>query len=134
MDTKRCGEISSRDIKIAIKALGLELPRDQYIKLISGIERNQKGFVRKETFMKEMRKQLSRRDVKGDMIKAFQLFDEHDTGKIDFNNLKSIASLIGERISDQEITNMLEAADEDGDGKVNQTEFLKLMNRATKFL
>lgn len=134
MDTEGHKEISSRDVKIAVKALGLELPRDQYIKLISGMERNQKGFIKKETFMKEMRKQLSKRDIKDDMIKAFQLFDEHDTGKIDFNNLKNVALLIGEKVTDQEITNMLEAADEDGDGKVNQTEFLKLMNRATKFL
>lgn len=126
--------ISTRDFKFAIKALGLELPRDQYIQLLSRMEKDQKGFIKKEIFIKEMRKVLPKRDVKIDMIKAFQLIDEDDTGKIDFNNLKSVAVIIGEQVSDEEIINMLNVADEDGDGQVNLTEFMRIIDRARKVL
>lgn len=134
MDSSKCHEISPRDIKLAIRALGLELPRDQYIQLISKMEKNRNGLIKKEIFIREVRKLLPKRDIKKDMVKAFQLIDEDDTGKINFNNLKNVAMSLGEYISDQEIINMLDAADEDGDGQVNLTEFLKLMDRARKVL
>lgn len=134
MDTSGCMAISTRDFKIAIRALGFELPRDQYIKLISRIEKDQEGLIKKETFMKELSKMMSTYDVKNDMIKAFRLIDEDDTGKINFYKLKNVAKLLRERVSDQEIINMLDAADDDGDGQVNLTEFLKLMERARKML
>lgn len=134
MDTSRCMEISTRDVKLAIKALGLELPRNQYVQLISRMEKDGKGFIKKEVFMKEARELLSKSDIKNDMIKAFRLIDEEDTGKIDFYNLKNVAKLLGEQVSDQEIINMLNAADDDGDGQVNLTEFMKFMDRAKKNL
>jgi len=134
MDTHGHMIISTRDFKFAIKALGLELPRDQYIQLLSRMERDQNGFIKKEIFIEEMRKVLQKRDVKIDMIKAFQLIDEDDTGKIDFNNLKNVATILGEQVSDEEIINMLNAADEDGDGQVNLTEFMRIIDRARKVL
>lgn len=134
MDSSKCHEISPRDIKLAIRALGLELPRDQYIQLISKMEKNQDGLITKEVFTREVCKLLPKKDIKKDMVKAFRLIDEDDTGKISFNNLKNVAMSLGEYVSDQEIINMLDAADDDGDGQVNLTEFLKLMDRARKFL
>lgn len=134
MDTRGHMIISTRDFKFAIKALGLELPRDQYIQLLSRMKKDQKGFIKKEIFIKEMRKVLAKRDYKIDMIKAFQLIDEDDKGKIDFKNLKSIAAILEEQVSDEEIFNMLNTADEDGDGQVNLTEFMRIINRARKVL
>jgi len=134
MDTSGHMTISTRDFKFALKALGLELPRDQYIQLLSRMEKDQKGFIKKEIFIEEMRKVLPKRDVKIDMIKAFRLIDEDDTGKIDFNNLKNLAILLGEQVSDEDIINMLNAADEDGDGQVNLTEFMRIIDRAKKVL
>jgi len=134
MDTSGQMVISTRDFKFALKALGLELPRDQYIQLLSRMEKDQKGFIKKEIFIKEMRKVLPKRDIKIDMIKAFRLIDEDDKGKIDFNNLKNLAILLGEQVSDEDIINMLNAADEDGDGQVNLTEFMRMIDRARKVL
>lgn len=134
MNTDGKMKISTRDFKLAIKALGCELPRNQYVQLISRMEKDQKGFIKKEVFVKEVRKILSKRDIKNDMIKAFRLIDEEDKGKIDFHNLKNLAGLLGEQVSDEEIINMLDAADEDGDRQVNLTEFIKFMNKARKYL
>lgn len=117
-----------------MKALGLEMPRDQYIKFITKMKKNQEGLITKEEFIKEVHKLFSKRNINKDTIKAFQLMDEDDTGKIDFKNLKNVAVTLGEYVSDQEIINMLNAADDDGDGQVNLTEFLKLMDRARKVI
>lgn len=124
--------IGKNNFKLALKALGLELPRDQYIKLISRIQKDKNGLINKEIFIKEVQEVVSQTDDTNDMIKAFRLFDEDDTGKIDFNNLKNVAKFLGEQVSDQEIINMLNSADNDGDGQVSLTEFIKLIDRAKK--
>lgn len=80
--------------------------------------------------MSEERKQVSKTDFKNTMVKAFRLIDEDNKGRIDFNNLKNLAIMFGEQVSDQEVINMLNVADDDGDGKVDLGEFLKLMDRA----
>jgi hypothetical protein len=41
-------------------------------------------------------------------------------GKISFENLKRVAKELGENLTDEELMEMIEEADRDGDGEVNQ--------------
>ena len=68
------------------------------------------------------------RDPKEEMIKTFRLFDDDNTGKISFKNLKRVAKELGERMTDEELQGMIEMADKDGDGEVNAEEFMKSEN------
>ena len=46
----------------------------------------------------------------------FALFDPEGNGKIGFRDLKRVVSELGEGISDEEMREMIEEADRDGDG------------------
>jgi Ca2+-binding EF-hand superfamily protein len=48
----------------------------------------------------------------------FPAFQE--TGKISFKNLKRVAKELGERMTDEELQEMIDEADRDGDGEVNE--------------
>jgi Ca2+-binding EF-hand superfamily protein len=64
-----------------------------------------------------------------EFLKVFQLFDDDDTGKISFKNLKRVAKELGEDISDDHLREMIEEADLNGDGEVDESEFINLLKR-----
>lgn len=53
------------------------------------------------------------------------MFDEDKIGKISFKNLKKIAQEIGETLTDEELYEMLEEADRDGDGLIGPEDFYR---------
>ena len=52
-------------------------------------------------------------------ISPHQFFDKDDNGYIDRFELKMALKSIGENATDEEVQEMIEEADSDGDGKVN---------------
>ena len=55
------------------------------------------------------------------------------SGKISFKNLKRVAKELGERMTDEELQEMIDEADRDGDGEVNEEEFLRIMKKTNLF-
>jgi len=66
-------------------------------------------------------------------MKAFKLFDDDETGQITFTNLRRVAKELGENLTDEELQEMIDEADRDGDGEVNQDEFLRIMKKTSLY-
>ena len=75
----------------------------------------------------------SERDSREEIMKVFELFDEDNTGAISFRNLKRVATELGENLTDDELQEMIDEADRDGDGEVNEEEFLRIMKKTNLF-
>nr|XP_045058406.2 centrin-4 isoform X1 [Desmodus rotundus] len=73
----------------------------------------------------------SEKDEKEELLKSFKLFDDDDTGSITLNNIKRVAQELGENLTDDELQEMLDEADRDGDGEINEEEFLRMMQKTS---
>lgn len=66
-------------------------------------------------------------DEKEELLHVFKLFDKDGNGLITKEELKEGLNKLGERMSEQDILELVEAADIDGDGNINFEEFVGLM-------
>jgi Ca2+-binding EF-hand superfamily protein len=56
-----------------------------------------------------------------------QVFDKDNDGYISAAELRHVLTNIGEKLSDEEVDEMIREADIDGDGQINYEEFVKMM-------
>merc|ERR1712205_31185 len=96
-------------------------------KMVDDLDKDGDGTIDWDEFVLLMGGKMSDKDLKEDMIKAFKLFDSDSTGKVSFKNLEAVAKELGESMSKEELQGMMDEADTDGDGEINEEEFLRVM-------
>ncbi|KAF9141564.1 hypothetical protein BG015_001235 [Linnemannia schmuckeri] len=65
-----------------------------------------------------------------EISRVFQLFDTQGKGSIRLEDLRRIASELGIPMKEQELQEMIEEGDRDGDGGVTEQEFARIMKKA----
>ena len=61
------------------------------------------GTIDFNDFLMIMSQKMGEKDPKEEILKAFRLFDDDETGKISFKNLKRVAKELGENLADEEL-------------------------------
>ena len=134
-----------------MRALGFEPKKEEIKKMIADIDKDGSGTIDFDEFLQMMTAKMvalpprsasrsrrltarrlllqSEKDSREEILKAFRLFDDDETGKISFRNLKRVAKELGENMTDEELQEMIDEADRDGDGEVNEEEFFRIMKR-----
>uniref|UniRef100_A0A2I3HKX6 EF-hand domain-containing protein n=1 Tax=Nomascus leucogenys TaxID=61853 RepID=A0A2I3HKX6_NOMLE len=121
------------ELKVAMRALGFEPRKEEMKKMISEMDKEGTGKISFNDFLAVMTQKMSEKDTKEEILKAFRLFDDDETGKISFKNLKRVANELGENLTDEELQEMIDEADRDGDGEVNEEEFLRMMRKTNLY-
>ncbi|XP_034048714.1 centrin-3 [Thalassophryne amazonica] len=128
-DTDKDKEIDYHEIKVAMRALGFEVKKVDVLKILKDYDREGNGKITFDDFNEVVTDLMLERDPKEEILKAFKLFDDDESGKISLKNLRRVARELGENISDEELRSMIDEFDTDGDGEINQEEFLTIMTR-----
>ena len=132
-DTDGSGTIDAKELKVAMRALGFEPKKEEIKKMISDIDKDGSGTIDFSEFLEMMTAKMSERDSREEILKAFRLFDDDETGKISFRNLKRVAKELGENMTDEELQEMIDEADRDGDGEISEEEFLRIMKKTSLY-
>lgn len=132
-DADGSGTIDVKELKVAMRALGFEPRKEEMKKMISEVDKEGTGKISFNDFLAVMTQKMAEKDTKEEILKAFRLFDDDETGKISFKNLKRVANELGENLTDEELQEMIDEADRDGDGEVNEEEFLRIMKKTSLY-
>lgn len=132
-DTEATGLIDTKELKVAIRALGFEPKKEEIKRMIAEVDKDGTGKITFADFQQLMTVKMAEKDSNEEILKAFRLFDDDETGKISFKNLKRVAKELGENLNDEELQEMIEEADLDGDGEVNEEEFLRVMKKTSLY-
>ncbi|XP_064623661.1 calmodulin-A-like [Lineus longissimus] len=79
-------------------------------------------------FLKIMVQKMKKTDNEDDLKEAFSVFDTDHDGYIDDYELRQVMNNLGEKLTLEEIREMILEADLDGDGKVSYEEFVRMMS------
>merc|ERR1712080_649174 len=107
--------------------------KEEIDKMIAEVDDDGSGEIGFPEFLKMMTNKILNKDPKDDMLKAFRLFDDDETGSVSFKNLKRVARETNQTLTDDELQEMLTDADRDGDGVLNEEEFLRMMKKLNLF-
>ena len=87
------------------------------------------GTIDFDEFLAMMTARKQGEDTREDLLKVFKLFDDDKTGTVSFKNLKRVCQELGENMTDDELKEMMDWADKDGDGVLNEDEFINAVMR-----
>lgn len=132
-DTDGSGSIDAKELKVAMRALGFEPKKEEIRKMISDVDTDGSGTIDFNEFMDMMTAKMSEKDSREEILKAFRLFDDDETGEITFKNLKRVARELGEQLTDEELQEMISEADRSGRGAVSEDDFLRVMRKTSLF-
>lgn len=132
-DTEGAGYIDAKELKVAMRALGFEPKKEEIKKMIADVDKEGKGVIEFQDFLELMTVKMAERDPREEIMKAFRLFDDDQTGKISLKNLKRVARELGETMTDEELQEMIDEADRDGDGEIGEEDFIRIMKKTNLF-
>eukprot|EP00794_Sanderia_malayensis_P007464 gene7464-8287_t len=130
-DTDKDNAIDYHELKVAMRALGFDVKKSDVLKILKDYDREATGKIVFEDFQEVMTDWMLDRDPQEEIFKSFRLFDDDQTGKISLRNLRRVARELGENMTDEELRAMIDEFDKDGDGEINEEEFIAIMTGDT---
>merc|ERR1740123_1986051 len=103
-DTDKSGVIDYHELRVALRALGFEVKKQEIRKIQQEYDREEVGGIKFMDFEEIMTTKMLNRDPDEEIFKAFQLFDDDQiqamfdddqSGKISLKNLKRVARELG---------------------------------------
>ncbi|XP_073843086.1 ecdysone-induced protein 63F 1 isoform X3 [Musca autumnalis] len=147
LDRNRDGRVTANELQFMLKNLGINV-RDEIINdLIREASHSGNGLINEAEFLQwvgriqalrdEQHQQQQQEenaskpdeldDVTQDLIAAFRVFDRDGNGFITRDELQTAMEMIGEPLTETQLTQLLAIADLDQDGRIDYEEFTKLL-------
>lgn len=128
-DKSGTGVISSRELGNLMKSLGQTPTEAELRDLVNEIDINGDGEIDFGEFVSLMARQVSDHDAEEELREAFKIFDRNEDGFISPSELRLVMTNLGEKLTDEEIDDMIREADFDKDGVINYEEFVFMITK-----
>ncbi|AEE34506.1 putative serine/threonine-protein phosphatase with EF-hands [Arabidopsis thaliana] len=122
-----CGCITTKELGTVMRSLGQNPTEAELQDMINEVDADGNGTIDFPEFLNLMAKKMKDTDSEEELKEAFRVFDKDQNGFISAAELRHVMTNLGEKLTDEEVEEMIREADVDGDGQINYEEFVKIM-------
>jgi len=121
------GTITTKELGTVMRSLGQNPTEAELNDMINEVDADGNGTIDFPEFLTMMARKMKDTDSEEEILEAFKVFDKDGNGFISAAELRHIMTNLGEKLTDEEVDEMIREADIDGDGQINYEEFVKMM-------
>ena len=126
-DKDKDGTITAKELANVMRSLNQDPSEAELIEMIAEVDQNGNGKIDFEEFVTLMNRRSKETDTEEEVINAFRVFDKDANGLISSTELRHIMTTLGDKLTEEEVDEMIREADIDGDGYINYEEFVRMM-------
>ncbi|KAK3093853.1 hypothetical protein FSP39_021091 [Pinctada imbricata] len=113
------GTITSKELGTVMRSLGQNPTEAELQDMINEVDADGNGTIDFPEFLTMMARKMKDTDSEEEIKEAFRVFDKDGNGFISAAELRHVMTNLGEKLTDEEVDEMIREADIDGDGQVN---------------
>jgi len=129
-DREKKGSIACNNVGSILRTLGQTFEESDLQALIAEVDADGSGQLEFDEFLTLTAKFLVEEDAEGmqeELKEAFRLYDKEGNGYIKTSDLKDILRALDDKLTNNELDEMIAEIDTDGSGTVDFDEFLEMM-------
>merc|ERR1712070_949435 len=133
-DTDQSGEIDLKELKAAMLSLGYESKNDTIFTMLSELDKDGNASLDFEEFLELMsgKEGKDEKDSKDEIDKIFRLFDTESKGVATVKDVLKVAKELGERLTMEEISEIVRRACQDESTmEITPEDFYLVMTKKT---
>ncbi|EPS74177.1 hypothetical protein M569_00573 [Genlisea aurea] len=123
------GCITTKELGTVMRSLGQNPTEAELQDMINEVDADGNGTIDFPEFLNLMARKMKDTDSEEELKEAFRVFDKDQNGFISAAELRHVMTNLGEKLTDEEVDEMIREADVDGDGQINYEEFVKNKRR-----
>jgi len=120
------GFITIKELGAAMRSLGHNPTEAELGDMINEVDLDGNGLIDFPEFLLMMSRKNAP-EPESEIKEAFKVFNKGGSGRVTKDELKTALTAMGEKLTDEEIAEMMEEADLDKDGGLKYDEFVKIM-------
>ncbi|XP_045798394.1 neo-calmodulin-like isoform X2 [Trifolium pratense] len=116
LDKNGDGCITIEELGTAMRSLGENPTLEELQIMVNQVDTDGNGTIEFGEFLNFMARKMKETEAEDELKEAFWVFDKDKDGYISPNELRSVLRIIGEKVTEEELEQMIKTADLDGIG------------------
>lgn len=121
------GCITTKELGTVMRSLGQNPTEAELQDMVGEVDADGSGTIDFPEFLSLMARKMRDSDSEEEIREAFRVFDKDGNGYISAAELRHVMTNLGEKLTDEEVDEMIKEADCNNDGQVNYEEFVRMM-------